>query len=431
MMAVLAFGAAVEARAETLSVPGAKVSYERLSGEQAKSLAETVAAARVIYANDFDFDMPQTVTMTVACGPGNPTRLFNDGRDRINLSIASSEALARPAKSGVFHLYGLCHELGHVAMYRVLKDRDWLNVAGAEGWAHYAGSIVVDKVWAAKGEKLWWDAYDYRADGTARFEKQLAAADASDIDRAAGKWRELDAIIGPREFVKLFAAWQGAEVDPSAATKKLLPVLLATFPEKKEELEKWWDGAAPLLVHDRPASAFTRVEIAPGKLEGKAIELKEDDNTADGKRSIAGGGHARLFTAPAEGEWYLRSVSVHGARYGPVAAPADQFDVALCDEQMRPIAVWKHPYKLFERGAAKWVRIDVAQPTLVPAKFNLCVVFRPTAQNGVFVSYDSSTKGNSQVATPGEAGKPLEQGDWMIRVELDRAKGAGDAFRAR
>src|SRR5207244_315788 len=140
--------------------------------------------------------------------------------------------------------------------------------------------------------------------------------------------------------------------------------------------------------------------------------LKEDDGAPEGKKSIAGGGHARLFAAPAEGEWYLRSVSVYGARYGPVAAPADQFDVALCDDQMRPIAVWKHPYKLFDRGAAKWVRIDLTQPTLVPAKFNVCVVFRPTAQNGVFVSYDSSTKGNSRVAKPGEAGNALEQGDW-------------------
>ena len=58
----------------------------------------------------------------------------------------------------------------------------------------------------------------------------------------------------------------------------------------------------------------------------------------------------------------------------------------------------------------------------------LITVFRPTAQNGVFVDYDSSTQGSSCVATPGVAGDPLKQGDWMIQVELDRPK-ATDALR--
>jgi hypothetical protein len=56
------------------------------------------------------------------------------------------------------------------------------------------------------------------------------------------------------------------------------------------------------------------------------------------------------------------------------------------------------------------------------------VVFRPTAQNGVFVSRDAGTSGHSRVATPGAAGEPFKQGDWMIRVELDRPK-AADALR--
>jgi hypothetical protein len=75
------------------------------------------------------------------------------------------------------------------------------------------------------------------------------------------------------------------------------------------------------------------------------------------------------------------------------------------------------------------VRIEVP-PTLVPGAFNVCVVFRPTAQSGVFVSYDTSTQGDSRVATPGAAGDVLKQGDWMIRVELDRPKTA-DPLHAR
>jgi hypothetical protein len=425
LLACCATGAV--AAPQTVKVPGASVTYDGISTEQAGAIARTLAAARVVYAEQLKFDVPDTVTADVTCRPGNATRLFNDGRAHVSLSIASADSLARPAKSGVFHLYGLCHEMGHVAMYRTLKDRDWLTGAGAEGWAHYAGSVVVDRVWAAEGQKLWADAYDYRADGTARLNAQVASKNASDVDRVAGHWRELAELIKPESFPTLFAAWQKANSDPADPEKKLLAALVEAFPEKRASLEKWWQSAASVLVQKRPGSAFERVEIDPSKLEGKPIMLKGDDDGADGKRSIAGGGHARQFEAPAEGEWYLRSVSIHGARYGPAAPPADQFDVALCDAEMRPIAVWRHPYGAFERGQAKWFK--VATPaTRLPGTFYVCAVFRPTARSGVFVDFDSSTQGHSRVATPGAAGEALGQGDWMIRVEIDRAKGA-DALR--
>jgi hypothetical protein len=83
----------------------------------------------------------------------------------------------------------------------------------------------------------------------------------------------------------------------------------------------------------------------------------------------------------------------------------------------------KEPYKAFDRGQSKWVKFDLRQPTLVPAQFNVVAAFRPTARNGVFVDFDSSTTGHSRVATPGAAGEEFKQGDWMIRVEVDRAKG--------
>jgi hypothetical protein len=425
-LALIASGSATIA-AGTLSAAGIKLTYDGISAGQARALSDTLSAARTIYTDDFTFDMPQTITLVVSCAAGNPTRLFNDGRDHIDLSIASPESLFPPAKSGAFHLYGLCHELGHIAMYRVLKDRDWLTGAGAEGWAHFAGSVVVDGVYTARGDKLWSPPYDYRGDGTPRLEKQLKSASPTEIDRAAGHWRDLDAIIGHKQFPKLFGAWQSAQPDPAAPADKLLPALLDAFPGKKDSLQKWWQSAAPLLVRVLPKSGFARVTIEPARLEGKPLLLKGDDDAPDGKRSIAGGGHARLFEAPLEGQWYIRSVSIHGARYGPVAAPPDQFDIALCDADMRPIALWKHPYKSFDRGQAKWVRFDLP-PTLVPPKFNICAVFRPTAQNGVFVDYDTSTSGNSSIATPGAPGDPLKQGDWMIRVELDRPK-ATDALR--
>jgi hypothetical protein len=81
-------------------------------------------------------------------------RLFNDGQDRFVLSLTSVDQLQPPSKSGIFHVYGLCHELGHLAMYRVIKRHEWLSTAAAEGWAHSVGSRLVDCVFAAEGAQL-------------------------------------------------------------------------------------------------------------------------------------------------------------------------------------------------------------------------------------------------------------------------------------
>jgi len=95
----------------------------------------------------FGFDMPEVIQVSVVASPTSSTRLFNDGEDHINLTVPSEEKLLRPAVTGTFHLYGFCHEVGHMAMYRVIHQRRWLSSAGAEGWAHYAGSRILDAVY--------------------------------------------------------------------------------------------------------------------------------------------------------------------------------------------------------------------------------------------------------------------------------------------
>jgi hypothetical protein len=42
--------------------------------------------------------------------------------------------------------------------------------------------------------------------------------------------------------------------------------------------------------------------------------------------------------------------------------------------------------------------------------------------DGIYVGSNSSTKGASAIGTPGAIGEPYGKGDWMIQVELDRAK---------
>lgn len=406
----------------------AVVEYENIDAAYAKALGRTLDAAWKVYTTRYGFDMPQTVVLRVECGPDNRPQLFTDGSDHVTLVLDAPESLERPEKTGIFHLYGMCHELGHIAMYRTLKDRDWTSGAACEGWAHYAGSVVVDAVYAAEGEGLWPDAYDYRADGTARLNRQIADGRKDFVIQGAALWKSLEGILGAKAMRQVFQAWQNTKVDPTSPSMALQAALLKVTPAKEKELNSWWSQAAPVLVEKRMNSKFKPVVVPAAKLSGRPLVVKYDDDASEGKKSFSGGGHAVQFTAPA-GEWYIRAVSLYGSRYGRPQPPPNQFDVALCDEQLKTIVTWKKPYATFERGDMKWVRMEVP-PTRVPVKFTVCFDFKPTATMGVYTGWDANSKGHSLVGTPGRPGEPFEEGDWMIRIELDQTK-ESDALKGK
>ena len=119
ILAILAAALPASA-AESLKSQYVTLTYTGVTDAHAQAIADTLSAARQVYVADFGFDMPETVHVTVMCDKGQPTRLYTDGQDRVFLHLPSADKLLRPARSGVFNLYGICHELGHVAMYRTL-----------------------------------------------------------------------------------------------------------------------------------------------------------------------------------------------------------------------------------------------------------------------------------------------------------------------
>ncbi len=411
---------AVGTHADVLETKHADVTFTGVDRAYAQAIADVLAAARKIYLDEFAADLPEKFFVQVTCARGEPTRLYTDGQDHVSLSVPSVKKLAQPSASGVHNVYGMCHELGHMVMYRVLKDRDWLTSAAAEGWAHYAGSVVVDGVFAELGADVWPDPHDYRDDGLQRLAQQLAADKPSEITRAAGMWQELEELVGRPGLVKLFGVWQRSDIDATAPQESVLAGIAELHPKSKDRLDKWWETAGPLLVEPRARSAKQAVRARATQLTGKPLILGADDDSMEGRKSIAGGGHARKFASPGGGDWYLRAVWVYGARYGR-PREASRFDVALCDTELKSIASAKKPYTSFSRGDMEWVRLEVT-PTRVPAEFYVCLNFRPTATKGVYVAFDDSTQGNSLVGTPGKPGSSFDAGDWMIRAELDQLK---------
>ena len=389
-----------------------------ISDAYAKAIARTVEAARAVAIEQFGFDMPEIILVSAVASPTSETRLFTDGEDRINLRVPSEETLQRPAVTGVFHLYGFCHEVGHLAMYRVIHQRNWLSSAGAEGWAHYAGSRILDTVYAREGEKLWPDTYNYLEDGTARLRRQLAAPKPNDVAQAAGQWLALGEILGDKGLAPLLAAWGKLQVDESQPSIELRKALLALGDQDK--LEAWWRKAEPILVVAKARSEFVAQNKTPTQLKSPPQELAKDDGTSAGKMSMAGSGHAVRFHAPGK-DSYLTAVRIYGSRYGQPQPPRENASIWLCDTTFKKIAEFPVPYAYFVRGDPKWVTIPI-KPTLVPPEFVVCVGFNPTATKGVYVHHDGSGSGNSFTALPGTNGQPFGKGDWLIRALVQETK---------
>ena len=384
----------------------------------ARALAETAGEARDVYVK-LGFDMPDTVNLSITCG-GDSTNLFTDGYDQLFLSIKSLNDLAPPAKSGVFNIYGMCHELGHVAMYRILKNRDWMTDAAAEGWAHYIGSDVVDSVFAAKGTSLWPEQYDYLQDGTARLQKDISSKFPSDVAVAAAQWQALGSIIGPRNFASLFAAWQSASAASTRPWETVFPVIQKLQPRSETALNAWWKGAGPILVIR--VSEVRADQVSPKVLSGQIVELPAKSATETNHASLGGGGEGRKFTLPDAGDFFITAVSVYGSRYGEETVPPDMtFDIILSDADARMIAIWKGQYASFKYGNDGWARFEVP-PTRVPHVFNITLDFHATASNGVMVGFDSTSNGSSVDSLPWQTPHPFAGGDWMMRVELDHKK---------
>jgi len=410
------------ATSDDLTIPHAKVTTAEgssctVDSVHARALAETMAAAREVYVG-LGFNMQETVNLSVTCVDRAGGRLFNDGQDSLFLSIPSLKALASPARSGIFHIYGVCHELGHIAMYRTLKSRDWMTVSAAEGWAHYIGSVVVDRVYAAKGESLWPDPYDYRQDGTARLEKELASKSDSEVTAGAAQWQKLAAIIGLPAFPQLFAAWETVRVDPVRPFEALSATLVNFQPNNKAALTEWWRTAAPTLVEKLQVSDFRAEHAALANLSGNPVKVPANEGAKTSHVSYAGAGHGRKFAIPSAGDWYITAVWICGSRYGDEKPPDNTFDIALSDQDAKLISIWKGRYASFGDGDDAWVRFEVT-PTRVPPSFYVTLNFRASYSNGVYVAFDSSTKGNSIQSLPGKPPRPFGDGDWMIRAELD------------
>jgi RNA polymerase sigma-70 factor (ECF subfamily) len=183
----------------------------------------------------------------------------------------------------------------------------------------------------------------------------------------------------------------------------------------------------PALRADAPANrsrpSDASAGITPTALQTKKAapaRLSYNDNSAEGKKSIAGAAEFLSFTLPDE-HATVAAVRIHGSRYGSPQPPKEDFEIYFMNQDLSEIIATKMaPYSRFKRGAESWVEIKFPKPIEVPEDFWVGVNFRAERTKGVYVSIDQSTDGShSKAGLPGQAIRDANVGgDWMLEVVL-------------
>ncbi len=417
----------------SFDVDGARVVFTDVRPSYAKALVTVAGEARRIYSRKYGFDMPDSVSLMIRKRKDQKPSLWTDGESTMTLTINSGVGLLPPLLSGTYNIYGMCHELGHMAMYRKVEHVG-LPSGVAEGWAHYAGSVVVDEVFRKYGEQLYPVPYNYAAvEGTARLKEQASQPARDDVMKASQAFHAAHERYGAD---KVMGAMKTA-LDSRPAGKDLMPrfvdeLVKATgdkgarklFPDDVVIAKLKWE------VKDREITEKTFGGLRSAEEDG-GITLSYDDGKSDGMLSDCGSGFAVVFKAPA-GSWAVDQVRVFGSRFGTPEPPKEDFSVYICDKDFGVIREIAKPYGTFERGDAKWYTISF-DPVSVPEVFYVALYFRANTYKGVYMNKDKDVeRSHSYFALPYTfIGDVDEKFDWMVRAHLKRVRRESESPRAR
>ena len=389
------------------------VQYEGVLVDYARALGAVYDCAWDGYKEILGIELPKRVTISVTTGAPS-TRLWTDGDSYIYLELASDRDLA--PDSGYFHIYGICHEAGHMAMYSKLETVSGLPEGVGEGWAHYCGSLVLDYVYSKLGQSVWPQPHDYSWQGKARLAKQCRDSEKDATMQAACAFYA----IGERfRHITVGRAMRSALSRKPKGTD-----LMGLFAKGADALT---EGKASALIPEevRKGKLVATKEIVvlndfPGATDAVSYDggwLGYDDDTNDGLRSIAGSSHVVRFHVERGGA--LKAVKLKGSRYGMPESDS-KFTLYITDAHFNVIDSVRLPFMEFaQRGELLYWREFALKGIKVPEDFAVLFDFNPTATDGIYVGYDKQAHGHSFTGLPEDVIQVFAEGDWMIRVQVE------------
>lgn len=152
---------------------------------------------------------------------------------------------------------------------------------------------------------------------------------------------------------------------------------------------------------------------------------RRDCGKRAGKQSVSVSGHAIAYDAIADRP-FVRSVLVHGARYGEgYDAARTTLEVSIRDEKFNVLAKVAASYGDFAPGVFTWVEMPLPEPVRVPRSYRVVVDFHATDTRGVYVGYGDAPKSRSSYFRDGREA-PFAK-EWMIRA---RTSASSEPLRA-
>lgn len=129
-------------------------------------------------------------------------RLLRQARSRPSLDAyggiitfrGKEDHLLTPSDGGANNIYGICHEIGHLAF--PIDDIYYL-----EAWADYAASYrIIPYIWEQLGAAAWSQPYDYLAhDGPTDIQRRIEAAADEESDGLRPHYRAVSVLIAGRD----------------------------------------------------------------------------------------------------------------------------------------------------------------------------------------------------------------------------------------
>ncbi|MFA5316338.1 MAG: hypothetical protein WC369_02835 [Dehalococcoidales bacterium] len=162
------------------------------------------------YSKVFGLGFPAQVFIVAERDPKNPNMLNTDGTKTVYFTFRGDKDLLSPRESGFLHIFGISHELGHIAFSRsfaegfTLKD----DMAGAvyQAWADYsAAKRIIPFIHGSCNYCPWPHPYDFLAEeGPRHLSAFLRAKGIAPWTKTYIKlFDAVDKTKGPRELGKL------------------------------------------------------------------------------------------------------------------------------------------------------------------------------------------------------------------------------------
>lgn len=170
------------------------------------------------------------------------------------------------------------------------------------------------------------------------------------------------------------------------------------------------------LLGGRPA--WAQVPTGAAGIPAGAIRLSYVDDTAEGRKSLAGDGFAVQFNRPENGK-FLVAVQIFASRYGQPQPPAEYFHVYVLGPDGKLIRDIPCPYALIARTAMRWYTIPIPSVE-VPPVFRVGLNFNAEQFKGVYLGTDRDVeRSHSSTGLPDAGYRPVaENSDWMVRAYL-------------